>query len=58
MTPGTRRARCWLRGWGGGAVGRWTGASRAPSRGGGAAGGHFAGWGPRGCLLWARAPAG
>ena len=30
----------------------------ALSRGGGGAGGHFAGWGPRGCLLWARAPAG
>ena len=30
----------------------------ALSRGGGAVGGHFAGWGLRGCLLWARAPAG
>ena len=30
----------------------------ALSRGGGGAGGHFAGWGLRGCLLWARAPAG
>ena len=25
---------------------------------GGAAGGQYAGWGPRGRLLWARAPAG
>ena len=26
--------------------------------GGGGAGGHYAGWGPRGRSLWARAPAG
>ena len=30
----------------------------ARSRAGGGAGGHYAGWGPRGCLLRARAPAG
>ena len=48
----------WLRGWGGGAAGRWTGVSRAPARGAGAAGGHYAGRGPRGRLLRARAPAG
>ena len=55
-TPGTRRGPCWLRGWGGGATGRWTGVSRAPSRGVRAAGGHFAGRGgrgPRGHLLQA-----
>ena len=59
--PVLGRGPCWLRGWGGGAAERWTGVSRAPSCGVGAAGGDFAGQGgrgPRGCLLRARVPAG
>ena len=42
------RVPCWLRGWGGGAAGRWTGASRAPSRGGGGGGGGIMRAGVRG----------
>ena len=59
--PVLSRGPCWLRGWGGGAAGRWTGVSTAPARGMGAAGGHFAGRGgrgPRGRLLRAQVPAG
>ena len=41
--PILRRGPCWLRWWGGGAAGRWTGVSRAPAGGGGGCGGAFCG---------------